>query len=116
MHSYLDDGFGALFLDCATSAAWAYLERYIVEELLEAKLAHCVGGLVSDPVKRSGWVFALDEIHDHDCIGSMFYGDTISSDRDPEKNRSLTAEYLLWDIMAQLECPTGHGLMPVPFT
>lgn len=116
MHSYLDDGFGALFLDCATSAAWAYLERYIVEELLGAKLAHCVGGLVSDPVKRSGWVFALDEIHDHDCIGSMFYGDTISSDRDPEKNRSLTAEYLLWDIMAQLECPTGHGLMPVPFT
>ncbi|MCF0248388.1 MAG: hypothetical protein HUJ86_07255, partial [Synergistes sp.] len=30
MHSYLDDGFGALFLDCATGAAWAYLEKYIV--------------------------------------------------------------------------------------
>lgn len=116
MHSYLDDGFGALFLDCATSAAWAYLEKYIVEDLLGAKLAHCVGGLVSDPVKRSGWVFALDEIHDHDCIGSMFYGDTISASCVPEENRSLAAEYLIWDIMAQLECPTGHGLMPVPFT
>lgn len=116
MHSYLDDGFGALFLDCATSAAWAYLERYIVEDLLGAKLAHCVGGLVSDPIKRTGWVFALDEIHDHDCIGSMFYGDTISASSVPEENRSLAAEYLIWDIMAQLECPTGHGLMPVPFT
>lgn len=115
-HSYLDDGFGALFLDCCTSAGWAYLERYIVEELLGAKLAHCVGGLVSDPVKRAGWIFALDEIHDNDCIGSMFYGDTISSHRDPERNRSLSYEYLLWDIMTQIECPTGHGIMPVPLT
>lgn len=116
MHSYLDDGFGALFLDCSTSAAWGYLEKYIVEDLLGAKLAHCVGGLVSDPVKRSGWIFALDEIHDHDCIGSMFYGDTISSHEEPEKNRALTADYLLWDIMSQIECPTGHALLPVPFT
>lgn len=116
MHSYLDDGFGALFLDCSTSAAWAYLEKYIVEDLLGAKLAHCVGGLVSDPVKRSGWIFALDEIHGHDCVGSMFYGDTISSHSDPEKNRALTAEYLLWDIMTQIECPTGHAVLPVPFT
>jgi methylmalonyl-CoA mutase cobalamin-binding subunit len=116
MHSYLDDGFGALFLDCSTSAAWAFLEKYIVEDLLGAKLAHCVGGLVSDPVKRSGWVFALDEIHEHDCIGSMFYGDTISADADPEKNRALAAEYLLWDIMTQIECPTGHAVLPVPFT
>ena len=116
MHSYLDDGFGALFLDCSTNAAWAYLEKYIVEELLGAKLAHCVGGLVSDPIKRSGWIFALDNIHNHDCVGSMFYGDTISSDNDPEKNRALTAEYLLWDIMTQIECPTGHAVLPVPFT
>ncbi len=116
MHSYLDDGFGALFLDCCTSAGWGFLEKYIVEDLLGAKLAHCVGGLVSDPIKRSGWVFALDEIHDHDCVGSMFYGDTISSNREPEKNRALTAEYLLWDIMTQIECPTGHAVLPVPFT
>lgn len=116
MHSYLDDGFGALFHDCCTTAGWAYLEKYIVEELLGAKIAHCVGGLVSDPIKRSGWIFALNEIHEHDCVGSMFYGDTISASGEPEKNRSLVAEYALWDIMTQLECPTGHALMPVPFT
>lgn len=115
-HSYLDDGFGALFLDCATTAAWAYLEKYIVEDLLGAKIAHCAGGLVSDPIKRAGWVFALDEIHHHECVGSMFYGDTISYNVDPERNRSVAAEYLLWDIMAQLECPTAHAINPVPFT
>ena len=116
MHSYLEDGFGALFCDCATVAGWAYLERYIVESLLGAKLAHCIGGLTTDPVKRAGWVFALHEIHEHDCIGSMFYGDTLSFGRDFTTNRGLVAEYLMWDITAQLECPTGHALLPLPVT
>ncbi|MCX7561273.1 hypothetical protein OS190_17030 [Sulfitobacter sp. F26204] len=116
LHSYLEDGFGALFLDCTTVAGWAYLEKYIVEDLMGAKLSHCIGGLTSDPVKRAGWVFALDRIHDGDCVGSMFYGDTISFSRNFDENRGLIAEYMLWDIMAQLECPTGHAVLPLPVT
>ena len=116
MHSYLEDGFGALFCDCATVAGWAYLERYIVEDLLGAKLAHCIGGLTTDPVKRAGWIFALNEIHANHCIGSMFYGDTLSFTADFAINRALVGEYLMWDIMAQLKCPTGHGLLPLPVT
>jgi methylmalonyl-CoA mutase cobalamin-binding subunit len=116
MHSYLEDGFGALFCDCATVAGWAYLEKYIVEDLLGAKLAHCIGGLTTDPVKRAGWVFALHEIHDHQCIGSMIYGDTLSFTADYNINRGLVSEYLLWDIMAQLQCPTGHAVLPLPVT
>jgi len=116
MHSYLEDGFGALFCDCATVAGWAYLEKYIVEELLAAKLAHCIGGLTTDPVKRAGWVFALNEIHANQCIGSMIYGDTLSFSTDFSINRALVAEYLLWDIMAQLKCPTGHAVLPLPVT
>jgi methylmalonyl-CoA mutase cobalamin-binding subunit len=116
MHSYLEDGFGALFCDCATVAGWAYLEKYIVEDLLGAKLAHCIGGLTTNPVKRAGWVFALHEIHDHQCIGSMIYGDTLSFTADFTINRALVSEYLLWDIMAQLHCPTGHAVLPLPVT
>ncbi len=116
MHSYLEDGFGALFCDCATVAGWAYLETYIVEDLLGAKLAHCIGGLTTDPVKRAGWVFALQEIHDRHCIGSMIYGDTLSFTLDFTINRALVSEYLLWDIMAQLHCPTGHAVLPLPVT
>ena len=115
-HSYLDDGFGALFVDSATVAGWAMLERYIVEELFGAKLAHCMGGLITDPVKRSGWIFALDSIHEHDCIGSMFFGDTLSFTADFATNRGVVAEYMLWDIMTQLTCPTGHGLLSIPVT
>ena len=114
VHSYLEDGFGALFCDCATVAGWAYLERYIVENLLAARLAHCIGGLTTDPVKRAGWVFALHEIHDKNSIGSMIYGDTLSFTADFNRNRGLVGEYLLWDILAQMECPTGHAVLPLP--
>ncbi|MHC4406325.1 MAG: cobalamin-dependent protein, partial [Planctomycetota bacterium] len=58
--------------------------------------------------------FALHEIHEHDCVGSMIYGDTISFGADLDQNRGLDAEYLLWDIMAQLECPTGSAVLPLP--
>ncbi|MBU1399192.1 MAG: cobalamin-dependent protein [Pseudomonadota bacterium] len=114
VHSYLEDGTCALFHDCATVAGWAMLERYIVEDLLGAKLSHCIGGLTSDPIKRAGWIFALDKIHAHRCIGSMFYGDTISFTSNFTRNRGVTGEYLLWDILAQLECPTGHAVLPLP--
>ncbi len=116
LHSYLEDGFGALFFDCTTIAGWAFMEYYIVEELLGAKLSHCIGGLTSDPVKRAGWVFALKRIHQGECIGSMFYGDTISFTHNFDYNRAMISEYVLWDIMAQLECPTGHAILPLPVT
>jgi methylmalonyl-CoA mutase cobalamin-binding domain/chain len=116
VHSYLEDGFGALFHDCATIAGWALLECYIVEHLLEAKLTHCIGGLTSDPIKRAGWIFALNDIHRGDCLGSMVYGDTISFTRDYAVNRAIVGEYLIWDIMTQLECPTGHAVLPLPVT
>ena len=46
----------------------------------------------------------------------MVYGDTISFGTDFNQNRGLVAEYLLWDIMTQLECPTGNAVLPLPVT
>ena len=46
----------------------------------------------------------------------MIYGDTISFGNDFIQNRALVAEYLLWDIMSQLECPTGNAVLPLPAT
>ncbi len=116
LHSYLEDGFGALFRRCSTVAAWALLERYIVEELIGARLCHCIGGLTRDPIKRAGWVLALHDIHRGEHVGSMIYGDTLSFGREFEKNRAITAEYLLWDILIQLHAPSGHAVLPLPVT
>ena len=46
----------------------------------------------------------------------MIYGDTISFTRNFAENQGVLCEYLLWDIMAQLECPTGHAVLPLPIT
>ena len=116
LHSYLEDGYGALFQHCSTVAAWAMLERYIVEELLGAKLTHCIGGLTSDPIKRAGWVLALQAIHQGELVGSMIYGDTISFGSDFDRNRAVTGEYLLWDILTQIHSPSGHAVLPLPVT
>ena len=116
VHSYLDDGFGSLFNDYADVVGWAYLERYIVEDLFGAKLAHCFGGVTADPVMRVAWVMIIREIHGEDCLGSMWYGDTISFSEDFDRNLGLNAEYLLWDMVAQLVCPTGHAMVPLPVT
>jgi methylmalonyl-CoA mutase cobalamin-binding subunit len=116
LHSYLEDGYGALFKNCSTVAAWAKLEHYIVEDLLGAKLSHCIGGLTSDPIKRAGWVLALQRIHKGEQVGSMIYGDTISFGPDFDKNRAITAEYLLWDMLVQMHSPSGHAVLPLPVT
>lgn len=116
VHSYLDDGFGSLFNDYADIVGWAYLERYIVEELLGARLAHCFGGVTSDPLMRVAWVMIMREIHGEGGLGSMWYGDTISFSEDFDRNLGLNAEYLMWDIVAQLVCPTGHAVLPLPVT
>ena len=116
LHSYLEDGFGALFQHYSTVAAWAMLERYLVEELIGTRLTHCIGGLTRDPVKRAGWVLALHKIHRGEQVGSMIYGDTLSFGHEFEKNRAVTAEYLLWDILVQLHAPSGHAVLPLPVT
>ncbi len=116
LHSYLEDGYGALFRHCATVAAWAMLEHYLVGELVGARLAHCIGGLTRDPLRRVGWVVALQRIHRGEHVGSMIYGDTLSFGHEFEHNRALTAEYLSWDILAQLYAPSGHAVLPLPVT
>ena len=116
LHSYLEDGFGALFKYCSSVAGWAMLERYIVEDLIGARLTHCIGGLTTQPIKRAGWVLALNEIHQGQHVGSMIYGDTISFGLEFERNRAVTAEYLMWDILIQLHAPSGHAVLPLPVT
>ena len=116
VHSYLEDGYGALFTDYASVAGWAILEKYLVEDLCGAKIAHCFGGLTSHPLHRAAWVLLLNDIHGEDSLGSMFYGDTISATEDGFANLAINAEQLIWDMALQLLCPTGHAVHPVPVT
>lgn len=114
VHSNLDDGFSALFHDLSVTLGWAKLERYIVEELIGAKLGHCFGNLFSSPVLRMTFALALDEMNEGDSCGTMVYGNTTDFDMDFTKNYSVINSYLLGDMIAQIHTPTGHGLNAVP--
>lgn len=116
VHSYLDDGYGALFTDYATTVGWVILEKYIIDDLIGAKLAPCFGGMTADPSMRLTWVLILKEIFGDSLMGSMVYGDTISYTTDMDLNLGIVANYALWDVLAQLYCPTGHAITPIPVT
>lgn len=116
IHSYIDDGYGGIFSDYGAIAGWAMLERYIVERLVGGKLAHCFGGLTSNPITRLAWQSVLDEIHEQETVGSMFYGNTIDLGEDLERNVAISSTCSLVDIMGQLRNPTAHAIMPVPKT
>ena len=114
VHSNLDDGFAAMFHDLSVTLGWAKLERHIIQDLIGAKLGHCFGNLFSSPLLRIVFALALDDINGGDSCGTMVYGNTTDFDLDFTKNYSVVNSYLLGDMIAQIHCPTGHGLNAVP--
>ncbi|MCX7615698.1 MAG: cobalamin B12-binding domain-containing protein, partial [Clostridiales bacterium] len=95
---------------------WAMMEYYIANDLIGAKLAPCFGNLIDDPMTRMSTITCLDEIHKHECVGSMAYGDTISPTKDQIRNLATTASYVINDIVMQMHTPTGHAINPLPVT
>lgn len=114
MHSNLDDGFAAAFNDLVTVLAWAKVEKYLAEELMGAKLAHCFGNLFSSPVLRMTFLTAIDEINDGDTCGTMVYGNTTDYTGDFVRNNSVMNGYIIGDMMGQLHRPTGHSMSAIP--
>ncbi|MBF0530376.1 MAG: hypothetical protein HQK55_14110, partial [Deltaproteobacteria bacterium] len=114
IHSNLDDGFVALYRDLSCGIGQALLERYIIEELCGGIVAHCYGHVFSEPLSRLAFQIALSEASP--APGSMIYGNTTSYIEGEEENYANLAGYLLIDLLAQQNHPTGHGLNPVPVT
>lgn len=116
IHSNLDDGFGAMFHDLANLCGWAMMERYIVEDLLGARLAHCFGNLFSDPVLRIIFLMAMDAINTKHSMGTMLYGNTIDFSNDYDRNYAALCSFVLADTCGQMLFPTGHAVTPIPIT
>lgn len=112
IHSNLDDGFAALFCDMTCSIGMVLLERYIIEELIGGSITHCYGHTFSEPLTRLGFQRALAKVMK--TPGSMVYGNTTIYGVNEAENYANLASYLLVDIIAQHNLPTGHGINPVP--
>ena len=114
VHSNLDDGFAAWFSDLASALGAAAIERYVVEELIGARVTHCFGHTFGDPVTRLAFQRALAVVNP--TPGSMLYGNTTAYGSSDAANYGALASYLLVDLMGQATKPSGHAVNPVPVT
>ena len=114
IHSNLDDGFAAVFQDISCALGAAMLEQYIVEDLIGGKITHCFGHHYSSPVLRLGFQDALSKISHQP--GSMIYGNTVLYRGSESENFASLSSYLMLDIVAQINNPSGHAVNPVPVT
>ena len=112
VHSNLDDGFAALFTDLTSSIGAVLLEKYVIEELVGARMSHCYGHHFSDPFRRMAFQLALAEVTD--TPGTMVYGNTVSYTGGDAQNYASLASYLLCDIIGQTHTGTGHAVNAVP--
>ncbi|MCD8139552.1 MAG: cobalamin-dependent protein [Planctomycetaceae bacterium] len=114
--SNLDDGFGAQFHDLANLVGYARLERYICEDLLDARMGHCFGNLFNDPIVRIVFNVTMGKINTHHTPGSMIYGNTIDYGHNMPKNYAALTAYSIADAAGQMLCPSGHAITPIPIT
>lgn len=116
MHCNLDDGYGAQFHDVANLLGWAMLERYVAEDLMGGRLAHCYGNLFSDSFLRIVFNRALSKIDKYGTPGTFVNGNTIDYGFSLPRNYAALCAYALPDVACQLMYPTGYAVAPVPFT
>lgn len=114
VHSNLDDGFAGLFVDMSCAFGMVLIEKYIVEDLIGARLAHCYGHHFSDPLGRAAFHAALAQVSD--TPGTMIFGNTVAYQSSPAGNYASLASYLMADILALGRWPLGHAINPVPVT
>jgi methylmalonyl-CoA mutase cobalamin-binding subunit len=114
VHSNLDDGFAGLFADASAAIGMVLLEKYIVEDLIGAKVSHCYGHHFTTPRLRLAFHQALSKVSA--TPGTMIYGSTVSYRSSAAGNYASLASYLQADILALRRKGTGHAINPVPVT
>ncbi|MBB3966781.1 cobalamin-dependent protein [Rhizobium metallidurans] len=114
VHSNLDDGFAGLFIDMACALGMVVIEKYIVEDLIGARVSHCYGHHFSDPLSRAAFHAALARVND--APGTMIFGNTVAYQSTPAGNYASLSSYLMADILALGRWPSGHAINPVPVT
>lgn len=112
VHSNLDDGFAALFVDLASSIGAVLLEQHVVDRLCGAHVSHCFGHHFTQPLHRMAFQKALAAVSE--TPGTMVYGNTVSYRGTPAANYASLSAYLTADVLAQMHVPTGHAVNPVP--
>ncbi|MEG1389019.1 MAG: hypothetical protein RSD07_01540 [Angelakisella sp.] len=111
IHSNLDDGYGDKASDMGLLIGCALIEKYIVETLMGAKIAHSFGDMFYSPMKRLVFLSALKKIHPEQITGSMIFANKLGRNHtDIKLNVAHMSTYLLYDMAGQHVYQTGHAI------
>lgn len=116
VHSYLDDGFPAQFGDYSSYIGWAKFERYVVETLMGAKLAHAYGGLTYRPTMKMAVAMAMESLRPADVCSSFYYTNTTRNTPMLDKNYAILSVDALHLMIVDQHLKAGAAIMPVPVT
>ena len=116
LHSYLDDGYSAQFKDYCSYVGWALLERYIINEVIGARVAIAYGGLTHDPVMKAAMILALEAIKPPGTFNPFYHGNTTAYTSDLDTNFAVLSLDVLYIMLAQLRSGSGAPSLAVPVT
>ena len=116
MQSYLDDGFPAQFRDYCSYVGWAMFERYIVNEVIGARLAISYGGLTHDPVLKTAISMALEAITPAGTCNPFYHCNTTAYTTDLDRNFGTLGVDMLYLLVAQAKMNSGAAVLPIPVT
>lgn len=111
IHSNLDDGYGDKAADLGLLIGCAILEKYLVEDLMGAKIAHSYGDMFFSPEKRLVFLSALKMVHGGEMTGSMVFTNKLGRNgRDVSLNTPHLCVSAACDMIGQYVYQTGHAV------
>ena len=111
IHSNLDDGYGSNTKYIRELIGMAILEKYIVCDLLGARLAPSFGDDFHSPYKRMIMLSALNQLYHGNLTGSMLFTNKLGRDKNCiSLNDAHLAECLLFDMVGQAHYRNGYAI------
>ena len=116
VHSYLDDGFPAQFRDFCSYIGWAMFERYVVNELVGARLSVSYGGLTRNPVAKAAMILALERVTPQNHMNAFYHSNTTAYSREFDQNFAVLSIDDLYIVLANRRAGGGGATLSVPVT
>jgi methylmalonyl-CoA mutase cobalamin-binding subunit len=116
MQSYLDDGYPAQFNDFTSYIGWAMFERFLVTDVIGARLAISYGGLTHDPIMKTALTMALEEITPEGTFNPFYHCNTTVYTPEIDLNYGILSVDMLYLLLVQHKFRTGAAVLPIPVT
>jgi hypothetical protein len=116
VQSYLDDGYPAQFSDFCSYVGWAMFERYLVNEVIGARLAISYGGLTHDPIMKTAMILALEAITPEGTCNPFYHCNTTAYVAEIDRNYGTLGVDVLYLMATQSRLGSGAAVLPIPVT